>query len=53
MRMMINIAPAPMYMMNSFAPHTLVQGAETYANGCVQSIAGVAVRCIANTRTNT
>ena len=31
--MMINIAPALMYMMNSFAPHTLVQGAETYANG--------------------
>ena len=50
--MMTSIAPAPMYMMNSFAPHTLVQGAETYANGCIKSIAGAAVRCIANTGTN-
>lgn len=52
MRMMINIAPAPMYMVNSFAPHTLGQGAETYANRCIKSNAGEAVRCIANIRTD-
>ena len=49
---MINIAPTPMYMTNSFAPPTLGQGAKTYAGGCINSNAGETVRCMANTSAN-